>query len=184
MQKRWKVWNATKEFYEKKKLALWPTIMSTLTSTVYSEVSAHKTFGELRREENTLGLWLLLQEITRGLSQNNSSALKAMWEAMRYVANTSITDFMLEFMSLIEQIDMATDSNGAKMSNSTKCYQLTKAFSGQTYAFVLGDALSKLKNDLKYPDFDETVHKLKNQVLNTTGSQQWVAVGKKGKARR
>ncbi|KAJ1398561.1 hypothetical protein B484DRAFT_406611 [Ochromonadaceae sp. CCMP2298] len=58
-------------------------------------------------------------------------------------------------MSLIEQIDMATDG-GAKISNSTKCYQLTKAFSGQTYAFVLGDALSMLKNDPKYPDFDET----------------------------
>jgi hypothetical protein len=184
LQKRWKVWNAKMEFYERKKLQLWPTIMSTLTTTVYSEVSAHKTFGDLRRMGNTLGLWLLLQEITRGLSQNNSSELKAMWEAMRYVAGTSITDFMLEFMSLIEQIDMATDSNGAKMSNSTKCYQLTKAFSGQTYAFVLGDALSMLKNDPKYPDFDETVQKLKNQVLNTTGSNSWVTVGKKGKAMR
>ncbi|KAJ1395612.1 hypothetical protein B484DRAFT_438972, partial [Ochromonadaceae sp. CCMP2298] len=146
--------NQTKEFYDKKKLALWPTIMSTLTSAVYSEVSAHKTFGELRREGNTLVLWLLLQEITRGLAQNNSSELKALWEAMRYVANMSITDFMLEFMSLIEQIDMATNSNCAKMSNSTKCYQLTKAFSGQTYAFVLGDALSILKNDPKSPDFE------------------------------
>jgi hypothetical protein len=77
LQKRWKVWNAKMEFYERKKLQLWPTIMSTLTSTVYSEVSAHKTFGDLRRMGNTLGLWLLLQEITRGLSQNNSSELKA-----------------------------------------------------------------------------------------------------------
>ncbi|KAJ1419573.1 hypothetical protein B484DRAFT_466092 [Ochromonadaceae sp. CCMP2298] len=143
-----------------------------------------KTFGELRREGNTLGLWMLLQEITRGLAQNNSSELKALWEAMRYVAGTSITDFMLEFMSLIEQIDMATDSNGAKMTNSTKCYQLTKAFSGQTYAFVLGDAPSMLKNVPKYPDFDETVQKLKNQVLNTTGSQSWITVVKKGKAMR
>jgi hypothetical protein len=70
------------------------------------------------------------------------------------------------------------------MSNSTKCYQLTKASSGQTYAFVLGDALSMLKNDPKYPDFVETVQKLKNQILNTTGSQSWVTVGKKGKAMR
>jgi hypothetical protein len=123
-----KEWRVLKKDYGWNKRKAWPFIMTTLNYAIKLEVEAHPTFDALQAAGDTLVLWELLDEVSQGACANNVSTLTDEWKALRYVSGTSITRFLTTFDGLISQIDHAAGVGESKMSNNTKCWQLTKAF--------------------------------------------------------
>ncbi|KAJ1422144.1 hypothetical protein B484DRAFT_399226 [Ochromonadaceae sp. CCMP2298] len=118
----WAEWKRDKDYYFKKRPHLWVFMMQSVNEAVDTELCTHSTFEDLRRQENTLGLWVLFQEITKGVATNNASLLKQHWEGLRYVVGNSITGFWLAYDSGWEQCDHAAPNAEAKIPDSTKAW--------------------------------------------------------------
>jgi hypothetical protein len=142
--------------------------MSTLNKDMKTEVTAHDKLKALQMTGDTLGLWQLLATVEQGVCVNNFSMLMSKWVAMRYTPGTNVTRFFLNFESLVNQIDHAGEEHEMKMTDSTKCWQLTKAF-GENARFdmALGDCIHKLKGDPLYPKYADVSTPLKNTIKNT-----------------
>jgi hypothetical protein len=121
-------WKYNKEQYFKKRPHLFVFMLQSVNLSVDIELSAHPTYSKIRREDDTLALWMLFQEVTRGIAMNNSSLLKQYWESLRYIAGNNIVTFWVEYDSAWEQCDHAATSEESKIPDSTKAWQLTKAF--------------------------------------------------------
>jgi hypothetical protein len=119
------IWKKDKQEYIKAKRRAWPFIMSTLNKDMKTEVTAHDKFKALQMMGDTLGLWKLLATVEQGVCVNNFSMLMSKWVAMRYTPGTNVTRFFLSFESLVNQSDHAGGEHEMKMTDSTKCWQLT-----------------------------------------------------------
>jgi hypothetical protein len=181
-----KLWATRKLTYETVKSSVWPFIMSTLTEDMKDEMTAHSTFSALQIAGDTLGLYQLLVEVSQGVRVNNVLLLNDKWKAMRYVRGTNVTRFFLNFESLIQQIDHAAGETESKMSDSTKCFQLTIVFSkNDKFDKALGDCTTTLKSEPTYHKYAVIAQRLKNTVQNTQEpgkGSQGTKTGKTGRA--